>query len=348
MRSNPLASVIVVTFNARAYVAACLSALSRQTFRDFEIIVVDNASTDGTAEFVRSSFPNVCLVTSPTNLGYGAGNNLGSTHAKGQILVLLNPDATAEPDWLANLLSAMGKRGRHFATSKIVLHSDSNRLNSGGNLIHYLGLAFCRGLNAHRSVFDTPELVSCASGAACAISRELFERIGGFDPTFFLYHDDVDLSLRALLAGEPCLYVPDAVVSHDYELSVPPMKWGWIEAHRYATLLKTLSLRTVVVLLPGLLAVDLMTFGYLALRGPAYVAAKLRSYGWLARNAAQIFANRKRAQAVRRFSDREILARLADRIPYEQLAPGWGATLAGALVDPWFRVYRRFALLLVK
>src|SRR5690242_20592317 len=139
----------------------------------------------------------------------------------------------------------MQQHGRSFATSRIVLQSDPNRLNSGGNLIHYLGLSYCRGLDKPRSTYAHPELVSGASGAACAISHDLFNRIGGFDPSFFLYHDDVDLSLRALLAGEPCLYVPSAVVSHDYRLTVPPTKWSWLEAHRYAVLLKTYNVRTL-------------------------------------------------------------------------------------------------------
>ncbi|MBV8715463.1 MAG: glycosyltransferase family 2 protein [Chloroflexi bacterium] len=343
----PQVSVIVLTYNARPFVERCLTAVLGQSFADFELIMVDNDSHDGTADFVRQRYPTVRVIDSHVNEGYGAGNNLGVAHARGDTLVFLNPDAIPEPDWLANLVGAMHTQQSRFATSKIVLESDNERLNSGGNLIHYLGLSFCRGVKAHRSAFDRQELVSGASGAACAITRELFERIGGFDPTFFLYHDDVDLSLRALLAGEPCLYVPSAVVSHDYELSVPPMKWGWIEAHRYAILLKTFSVPTVLLLLPALIAIDLVTFAYLAVRGPAYVAAKLRSYGWVLRQATAIQASRRRAQAVRALPDRELLAKLGDRIPYEQLSPLWLAQLANLLIDPWFRLYRRLTLAII-
>lgn len=336
---NPSVSVIVLTYNARQFLDRCLNALFAQTYTDFETIVVDNASPDGTADLVRERFPELRLIASPRNDGYGAGNNLGARHARGDILVFLNPDAIPEADWLEHLIGAMRQRGHHFATSQITLQSDRTRLNSGGNLIHYLGLSFCRGLNARRSEFETPEFVSGASGAACAISRELFERIGGFDPSFFLYHDDVDLSLRALLAGERCLYVPDAVVAHDYDLSVPPLKWGWIEAHRYAVLLKAFRVGTLLLLLPALLGIDVVTFVYLAARGPHFVRAKVGAYGWLLRNLPTIARNRRRAQSVRAIADRELLSMLTHRIPYEQLAPPPLSRLASFLVDPWFGLY---------
>jgi GT2 family glycosyltransferase len=347
---NPSVSVIVLTYNARGFVERCLEALFNQDYPKsrFDVVVVDNASSDGTADFVQQRFPSAQLVRSKTNDGYGAGNNRGAAKARGEILVFLNPDAVPEPQWLSQLVGAMQYHGRQFATSKITLLADPRRLNSGGNLIHYLGLSFCRGVNAPISTFDRAELVSGASGAACAITRDLFERIGGFDKSFFLYHDDVDLSMRALLAGERCLYVPQAVVGHNYDLSVPPIKWGWIEAHRYAIWLKTFDMRTLLVLLPALIAIDLVTFAYLAARGPAFVSAKLRSYGWVVRHLPTIVRNRRRAQATRALTDRQMLSVLTDQIPYEQLAPGLLAFLASHLVDPWFALYRCFSLLIVQ
>jgi GT2 family glycosyltransferase len=337
-----------LTYNAREFVERCMVALFGQTYPNFEVIVVDNASSDGTADFVSERFPAACLIRSPGNDGYGAGNNRGVAHASGDVMVFLNPDAIPEPNWLSQLVGTMQRHGRHFATSKITLLSDDQRLNSGGNMIHYLGLSFCRGLKSPRSSYASAELVSGASGAACAISRELFQRIGGFDATFFMYHDDVDLSMRALLAGERCLYVPEALVAHDFDQSVPPIKWGWVEAHRYAILLKVFKFRTLLVLLPALIAIDIVTFAYLASRGPAFVSAKVRSYGWLLHHAATIQASRCRAQTVRTVSDRQILSVLTDQIPYEQLASGRLAYLARYLIDPWFRLYRQLALSIVQ
>jgi GT2 family glycosyltransferase len=344
----PSVSVIVVTFNAREFVERCLRAVLEQDYSNLEIVVVDNHSHDGTPEFIRQRFPGVRLVCSEANVGFGAGNNLGVAVARGGVFAFLNPDAVPEPTWLSRLVGGMREHSHQFATSKITLLSDRDLLNSGGNLIHYLGLSFCRGLRAQRSRYDSPELVSGASGAAFAITRDLFVQLGGFDGTFFMYHDDVDLSLRALLAGERCLYVPGAVVAHEYTLLLPPRKWAWIEAHRYAVLLKTFKLRTLMLLLPALLAMDLVTFAYLATRGPAFAFAKLQSYGWLARNLTTLRAARRRAQVVRKYSDRQILSVLTDEIPYEQLAPAWLAHLAHGVLDPWFRGYRRLSLSVVR
>ncbi len=346
--SYPSASVIVLTYNSREFVDRCLDAVLAQTYPNFEVIVVDNGSCDGTADFVSARYPHTLLVRSRDNAGYGAGNNLGVADAVGELLVFLNPDAIPEREWLCQLIEGMQRHGRQFATSKITLLSDQQRLNSGGNLIHYLGLSFCRGLKSPRSKYDRPELVSGASGAACVISRSLFDRIGGFDPSFFLYHDDVDLSLRVLLTGERCLYVPDALVAHDFEQTVPPIKWGWIEAQRYAILLKVFRFRTLLVLLPALIAIDIVTFAFLATRGPAFVSAKLRSYAWVACHATTILTNRRRAQAVRGLSDHQILSVLTDQLPYEQLASPGLALIAHALVDPWFRLYRRLSLALIR
>jgi GT2 family glycosyltransferase len=345
---TPSVSVIIVTFNAAHYIERCLASVFAQSHGQFEVIVVDNASTDASADLVRQRFPLARLIASPTNEGYGGGNNRGAGEASGEILVFLNPDAVPEREWLTQLTGSMREQFRQYATSKITMLSDSNKLNSSGNLIHYLGLSFCRGLNAERSSFATAELVAGASGAACAISRDLFERLGGFDRTLFMYHDDVDLSLRALLAGERCLYVPAAVVAHDYSLVLPPVKWGWIEAHRYAVLFKTFKLRTLLILSPALLLIDLVTLVYLTTRGPAFLLAKLRSYMWLLRHARSILHSRRRAQALRAVTDWHIVSVLTDQIPYEQLAPGWVAEIAHILVDPWFRMYRQLGLAVIR
>jgi GT2 family glycosyltransferase len=341
-------SVIVVAYNARAFISQCLDALLGQDYERYEVIVVDNASSDGTAEFVQRAYPALTVVESSTNRGFGAGNNLGAAKAAGEVFAFLNPDAVPAVDWLRQLVGTMRRCNRQLATSMILLQSDPTRLNSGGNLVHYLGLSYCRGLHAPRQAFATTELVSGASGAAMAITRQLFDRVGGFDETFFLYHDDVDLSVRSMLLGERCLYVPTAVVAHDYDLSVPSIKWRWVEAHRYAVLLKALQVRTLLVLLPALMALDLVTFAYLATRGRSFVRSKLASYAWVVKHLSTILAARRQLQERRVLTDFQVLNALTDQIPFEQLASGAPALLAHSLLDPWFEAYRRFSLAVVR
>lgn len=343
-RTRPAVSVVIVTYNSAACVIECLGAATAQSYPHFDIVVVDNASTDGTASVIRERFPSVQLIESPRNLGYGGGNNLGARASTGELIVFLNPDTVVEPRWLAALVDGMLERGSSLATSKITLLTDPGLLNTSGNQIHFLGLSYCRGWKVERSAYPLPELVSGASGASLAITRELFDRLGGFDESLFMYHDDVDLSLRALLAGERCLYVPDSVARHDYELRLPPHKWAWVESHRYAVLLKTYRLRTLAMLLPGLLLVDLMTLGYLATQGKDYVRAKIDSYRWLRRNWQAVLAARRRTQRQRAVDDRRVLEILVDTIPYEQLSSPWVARIATALIGPIFAGYRRLVI----
>jgi GT2 family glycosyltransferase len=339
--SRPHVSVIVVTYNSAPFICACLRAAIEQTYPAFEIVAVDNASSDGTSALIREQFPGVRLVESSENLGYGGGNNCGARSSSGEVFVFLNPDTIVESGWLEALIDGMTAGGSGLATSKITLLSDPGRLNTSGNQIHYLGLSYCRGWKHPRSAYAKPELVSGASGASLAITRDLFQRLDGFDESLFMYHDDVDLSLRALLAGEQCLYVPDSIAGHDYELRLPPHKWAWVESHRYAVLLKTYRLRTLAMLLPGLLLVDLMTLGYLATQGQEYVRAKLATYGWLTRNWRAIRDARRRTQRQRAIDDRRLLGLLVDTIPFEQLSPAWIARIASALIGPVFAGHRR-------
>jgi GT2 family glycosyltransferase len=345
---RPSASVIVLAYNSAEFIAPCLASVIAQDYDDFEVIVVDNASTDATVSIVRQQFSSLGLVELPGNLGYGAGNNAGAQTARGDVLVFLNPDTIVEPGWLKALVGRMTESGRKLATSKIALIKDPGRLNTSGNQIHFLGLSYVRGWNCDRSAYSNEELVSGASGASLAITRRFFETLGGFDEALFMYHDDVDLSLRALLAGEQCLYVPRSVARHDYEVDVPPQQWAWVESHRYVVLLKTYRLRTLLILLPGLVLVDLMTLAYLTVRGRAYVTAKLASYRWLAWHWRSIWRARYRTQKVRVIEDRRLLELLVDAIPFEQVAPGWIARLVDALVHPVFSGYRRLAVFVIR
>jgi GT2 family glycosyltransferase len=339
--ANPKVSVIIVTYNSARFMSACLEAVTAQNYPDFEVVVVDNASSDGTCEFVRHRFPTVKVIESPQNLGYGGGNNLGARRTTGEILVFLNPDTLVEPGWLEALIQGMLERGSGLATSKITLLKDPGRLNTSGNQIHFLGLSYCRGWRLDRSAYPTQELVSGASGASLAIRREVFERLEGFDESLFMYHDDVDLSIRALLAGEHCLYVPTSVAGHDYEMRLPPHKWAWVESHRYAVLLKTYRFRTLAILLPALVIVDLMTLGYLATQGQDYLRAKIGTYRWLTNNWRAILRARRQTQRQRAIDDRCLLSLLVDKIPFEQVAPMWVARIANLLIDPFFVAYRR-------
>jgi len=249
----PCASVIIVNYNGDATLERCLRSLCADG-GDYELIVVDNASTDGSADMVERDFAQVRLIRADANIGFGEGNNLGVRAATGQFLAFLNPDTVVEPGWLAALIAPLEADPLiGLTTARVLLLDDPQRINTCGNEMHYTGLTLCRGMGAKRGALAEPADVDAVSGAAFAIRRDLYEALGGFDGSFFLYMEDADLSLRARLAGYRCRYVPAAVVYHAYTLRFGPRKTYYQERNRYLMLLKGMRWPTLLALLPALL-----------------------------------------------------------------------------------------------
>ena len=212
----PHISVIVLNYNGRQWLKPCLDALAAQReAAPFEVIVVDNASSDGSADYVREYFPDVRVHDAGGNLGFSGGNNEGAKRARGRLLVFLNNDTVVMPDWLHNLTSTLDARPDFgFATSRIVFAEAPERIDSAGEGYLFAGGAFKRGYGQQAEQFAEPGEVFGACGCAMAMRRELFESVGGFDPSFFIFYEDVDLSYRAQLVGARCWYAADAVVRH--------------------------------------------------------------------------------------------------------------------------------------
>jgi N-acetylglucosaminyl-diphospho-decaprenol L-rhamnosyltransferase len=213
--SQPDVSVIVVNFNGRQWLEGCLSAAEAQDGVRAEIILVDNASTDGSAGFVRENFPSVKLVLLNDNRGFAGGSNAGSAAARGRYLAFLNNDARPDRSWLGSLLAALERTPRAaMVASQIVRMDNPTVVDSAGDGWLTAGGAFKRGFGQSASEWSKGGEVFGACGAACLIRREVFERVGGFDESFFVAFEDVDLSYRVRLAGGICIYEPHAVVRH--------------------------------------------------------------------------------------------------------------------------------------
>lgn len=212
--SAPAISVVIVAFESGATLSRCLAALRAQTFGDFEVLLVDNASSDGAAQVAAKADPAIRLIEAGGNIGFAAGNNLAAQQARGQWLALLNPDAYADPDWLEQLIAAT--RRWHDIRSFACLQKAADRpgkIDGAGDVLTLAGIPY-RGAYGH-DLTDLPEgEVFSACGAAHLISRDLFLGLGGFDERFFCYCEDVDLGYRLRLIGEATLFVPKAVVSH--------------------------------------------------------------------------------------------------------------------------------------
>jgi GT2 family glycosyltransferase len=218
----PEMSVIVLNWNGKHFLETCLTALRRQIFRDFEAILVDNGSEDGSVEYVREHFPEVSVLPLERNLGFAAGNNAGYEQAQGSLIVLLNNDTEAEPQWLEEIHKAAQEfpRAGTFA-SKMLFFDERNRIDNCGFGLTTAGLAVDHGRGEqdgptwleHRKVFG-----ACAGAAA--YRRSMLDRIGFLDPDFLTFYEDVDLSFRAQLLGYECVFVPRAIVYHRYRATM--------------------------------------------------------------------------------------------------------------------------------
>lgn len=212
----PFVSIIIPTWNGAHHLDPCLTALRAQRYRHFEIIVVDNGSQDGTLELLATCWPEVRVVALPTNRGFAGGANAGLNVARGAVVVLVNNDTAAEPDWLECLVDALVREPHAaMAASKIKLWDDRSRLHAAGDFYTVGGQPGNRGVwEPDDGRFDATAWVFAPNAAAAAYRRELLDVIGGFDERFGSYCEDVDLGWRAQLAGFRCLYVPEAVIYH--------------------------------------------------------------------------------------------------------------------------------------
>jgi GT2 family glycosyltransferase len=346
---QPRASVIIVCHNHREAIRRCLESLKQTDHHAFEVIVVDNASTDRSWDAVASGFPNVIAIRSELNLGFGGGCNLGARRAQGATLVFLNPDTVVEPAWITELLKPLDSRPRAgLVTAKILMLSDPMCINTCGNTVHFTGLTLCRGLGAARESFQKEEEVEAVSGAAFAIRREVFQSLGGFDEAMFLYMEDTDLSLRARLAGWESVYAPNSIVYHDYSLKLFPLKVFYQERNRYVMLLKTFRWATLVALAPAFLMAEAITWGFVLLQDRRHFRNKLDAYRWIIVNWPAILAKRRSTQASRKISDRELIHRTSSRLNLRLARPDLLGRIAQSLFDPVFLILKKLTVAVVR
>jgi GT2 family glycosyltransferase len=242
-------SIIIVNWNGRDHLDTCLESLAAQTFRDFEVVLVDNGSTDGSVEFVRERYPWVKLAELPENRGFAAGNNAGLAASCGEYIVTLNNDTEADPGWLAELVSvADAHPGAGMVASRICAFDDHDRIDSLGVQICRDGMS--RGAYRLQRFSDLSigrvEEILLPSACVALYRRAMLEEIGFFDEAFFAYCEDTDLGLRGRLAGWGALLARDAVVYHKYSSTTgtfSPLKLYLVERNHYWAVLKTFPVR---------------------------------------------------------------------------------------------------------
>lgn len=283
VRNNPWVRVIIVNYNSGDYLRQCIDGLLEQTFQDFEVVLVDNDSTDGSLEKSNTDDPRFQIIRAGENLGFAVANNLGAQACDAPWIATLNPDAVPERNWLKALHEATKTYPRTvmFGSTQLML-GDSTRLDGFGDAYSFLGIPW-RGGHGHPidDTHITGEAFSpCA--AAALYSRKAFMDVGGFDESFFCYLEDIDLGFRLRLMGERCIQVRDAVVSHEGSATSG--------RHSHFTLFHSARNRVWVIMknMPISLLIVLLPLHVLA---TAWLLFRVQKSGWRASTIAGIRAS---------------------------------------------------------
>jgi GT2 family glycosyltransferase len=267
---RPLVSIVIVNYNGQRYLGPCLSALAVQSYEPREIIVVDNGSSDDSAGYVRTHFPDTVLVENRANLGFAGGTNAGIRKANGEFLLTLNNDTIADPELLENLTKPMITDPRVGMCASKMIFPDG-RINSTGICISRSGAAWDRGIfEADTGQYeDETEVFGPCAGAAL-YRRTMLDEIGLFDEDFFLYAEDADLAFRARWAGWLCRYVPSANVTHIHRGTAgteSDISVYYINRNHLWFVIKNYPLLTFLISLPWIAGKNCADLPFYLLRG---------------------------------------------------------------------------------
>jgi len=317
-------SVVIPNLNGREYLGDCLSSLRSQTLRDFEVILVDNGSQDGSVELVRQEFPWVeRIVENRSNLGFAKACNQGIQASRGEYVALLNNDTEAHPSWLEELVRVAGADPLvGMVASKTLFFDHRDVIDTTGHLIYPDGLNRGRGrLEVDSAQYDDKLDVFFPSGCAALYRKTMFEEIGLFDEHHFAYGDDTDIGIRGRLAGWKCLFAPKAIVYHRYSMTTgvySPSKVFLVERNRIWIVWKYFPLK-YLLLSPfySLLRYSLQAYGAFTGKGAAgkfteqysawgLVTNVVRAYLSALGGAPRVWQERKRMMKLRKVSDSEI------------------------------------------
>lgn len=338
-------AIIILSYNGRQYLPDCLSSLAKINYPkdNFKIIIIDNASNDGSVDYIKENFPEITLIANEKNLGFAGGNNVGINYAISQgfdYIYLLNQDTVVKADFLKEAVKVAESDDKIAAVqSKLLYFSNKGKINSWGNEIHFLGFGWTGG-NLEDDKIKQNQEITYASGAASLWKIEALKEIGLFDEKLFAYHEDLDLCWRARLMGYKIMLAAGSVVYHKYEFSRSIKKYYFMERNRYIVMLQNYKWPTLFLIGP---VMDLMEIGlFLFSLKSGWWREKIKVYKYLfqGKNLEKIFATRRKIQKERKVKDKEIVKHFVGEIKNQEIKNPFLDYFANPLFNLYWQIVK--------
>lgn len=310
---NPMISIIVLNYNGKQYLKDCFESLEQIEYDNYEIILVDNASTDRSIEFTKDIFPKIKLISLDRNYGFAEGNNKGAEKANGKYIVFLNNDTRVDKNWLSELINAIKIYGEDcIYSSKILFYDRPQILNTIGGVITPIGGGFDIGFSEmDTKEFNKVRYIGSPSGCSMLLKKSLFQQMGGFDKDYFAYFEDIDFGWRCWLFGYKTYYVPTSVVYHKFGGTAGPRNSTFRIFHgqknRLANMVKNFSIERLIVGFGISILFDILRISVFLINGRFdSILAVLKGNYYFIKELPKTLKKRKVIQANRKLSDAEM------------------------------------------
>ena len=341
---EPKISIVILNYNAGQLLLDCVESIKNTDYKNYEIIVVDNASKDNSHKECKKKFSEIKLIENDKNLGYCEGNNVGLRKVEGKFVVVLNPDTLVESKWLKELVRGYNKFGDGIYQPKFLTTDNHKILQGTGNMIQLFGFGFSPNRNViDNGQFNKPEVVGYASGTCLFTSTVILQKLGMFDSFLFAYHDDLDLCWRAAMQDIKSYYIPTSIVYHPpegFSFKWTAFKYYLLERNRQYCILTHYSRKTYYKMLPALIIVEIGVFLFYLKKG--VVISKIRATCNILKNLGYINEKYKKIQNERIVSDKKLIKTFEDQILVPKIMDDHKNDFFGNFIKDLSRLSRRF------
>ena len=341
---EPKISIVILNYNAGQLLLDCVESIKNTDYKNYEIIVVDNASKDNSHKECKKKFPEIKLIENDKNLGYCEGNNVGLRQVEGKFVVVLNPDTLVESKWLKELVKGYHKFGDGIYQPKFLTTDNHKILQGTGNMIQLFGFGFSPNRNViDNGQFNKPEVVGYASGTCLFTSTAILQKLGMFDSFLFAYHDDLDLCWRAAMQDIKSYYIPTSIVYHPpegFSFKWTAFKYYLLERNRQYCILTHYSRKTYYKMLPALIIVEIGVFLFYLKKG--VVISKIRATCNILKNFRYINERYRKIQNERISSDKKLIKTFEDQILVPKIMDAQKNDFFGSFIKNLSMFSRRF------